>query len=473
MSIVPVYAQGESALHNQKAGSIVDIDMGDYQTEMYVGNTQLLMITILPTNAIEQTITYQSSNSNIASINMLGRITALAIGTSVISVSAGEITRKFTLTVTNTPSTDDAAVSPVAVSDIEIENFKDTIKIDETVELSATVLPKTATNQELKYTSSNPKIATIASSGQLKGLTAGVTTITVEADGFKKSLKLTVKAATQSIHLNKDHVVLKTGQAFELSVNILPNTADQHVTYQSTSNDVVSVSETGIMKALKQGVASIIISTWDASKIISVLVRDKENGNTDENDDKNQQVNAQLDQKLDALLKTIIQTPDNEEIIADGGQYDVVNSMILKELYGTEKRLTIQYPDYSITIYGKDIKNISNELDTKISMLNGVQGLDILINNEYNLPGKIYIQLFSSQKYSHLYLFNANKNTYQELNTLKENNRFSIDNNGKYILTQQQIQNSFISWLIIIILSIVTIGLIIVYIVVKKRHWFW
>jgi len=174
------------------------------------------------------------------------------------------------------------------------------------------------------------------------------------------------------------------------------------------------------------------------------------------------------------LLKNIKDMPDNGGISVDGKECEIVTADILNELYGTEKNLTIQYSGYSITIYGRDIKNINNELNTKISMTTSKDGLEILANDGNHLPGRIHIQLFDSNNYSHLYLFNTSKNSYQEIDTFKKNNMFSIDYNGKYILTQNKISNSFINWFIIIIaILLLSLGLIIAYIVIKKRHWFW
>jgi len=51
---------------------VADIDLGDYDTEMYSGKTQLLIVTVLPTNVTEQTVKFKSSKTNIATVNMLG-----------------------------------------------------------------------------------------------------------------------------------------------------------------------------------------------------------------------------------------------------------------------------------------------------------------------------------------------------------------------------------------------------------------
>ena len=68
---------------------------------MAIGETQLLTVTILPLG-IEAEVFYSSSDANIATVNGMGRITAVAEGTSTITVRAGEITKTITIKVKKT-----------------------------------------------------------------------------------------------------------------------------------------------------------------------------------------------------------------------------------------------------------------------------------------------------------------------------------------------------------------------------------
>ena len=52
-----------------------ELDLGDYQTEMAIGDKQLLTVTVLPLDTTEQTVTYSSDNTKVAEINGMGRIT--------------------------------------------------------------------------------------------------------------------------------------------------------------------------------------------------------------------------------------------------------------------------------------------------------------------------------------------------------------------------------------------------------------
>ena len=455
------------------AVSVEDIDLGDYQSEMYIGNTQLLMTTVLPINATYQNITYQSSNIGVATINMMGRITAVAEGEAEISISAGGVTRKFILKVRIEPVITETSQPHIAVGDIEIANFKEEIQVDESVDITVTVLPKDATKPDVTYSSSNSNIATVNSLGQIKGISAGIVTITTEADGFKKSMTLTVKISTQNIQLNETYLVLNVADIFQISAEILPQDADQNITYKSLSPDVVSVSENGLINALKAGSGSIIVSTWDMSKIVNVIVNTKSDENPKSKEDESPIDLDQADAEQTKIAKKIVALPNNGDLTVDGITCRVVSSVVLKALYGTGKTLIVKYPEYIITIWGADIKNIENELSTSLSLSKESYGIKCVVNNGKNLPGIIQIQLLDQKEYCYLFLYNEAKDDYEEINTLKSGNKFSVDFSGKYILTEKALSTVSMNWMLIVIVSVVGIGLGIAYVAVKKKHWFW
>lgn len=468
----PVVSSSETTTTIISEVPTVDIDLGDYQDEMHVGETQLLYVTVLPLNATNQSIYYQSDNINVVTVNMMGRLTAVGVGESIVSVSAGGITRTFNIIV-NEPVTSDPSQVYINVMDIEVSDYKEIIKVDETVDISATVLPIDATKPGITYTSSNPQVATINSSGRINGISSGLTIITIEADSFMKSLNLTVKLATQNIEINSTYLVLNESDTFQLITEVFPKNADQGLTYKAVSNDIITVTDSGIINALKPGSGSVIVSTWDASKVVTVIVN---KNNTVESSDINgvpsgRAQSTNLNQE--ELAKKIAELSSDGEYVIEGSKSRIVTSAVLRELYGTEKKLIVKYPDYMIIIKGTDIKSVENELDTKITLTENSSGFDFEINRENHLPGRITIQLLIQMNLSHLYLYSEVKSDFEEINTIDSNNRFTIDTNGMYRLTDKTLARYSMSWTIIAIIGTVGTGLIIIYIVIKKRHWFW
>lgn len=78
---------------------VSELDLGDYQQQMTVGEKQLLSVTVLPMDATDQTLKFSSSDVSVAKINGMGRITALKAGVTEIVVTCGSVTEKFRLIV--------------------------------------------------------------------------------------------------------------------------------------------------------------------------------------------------------------------------------------------------------------------------------------------------------------------------------------------------------------------------------------
>ncbi|HFK0549874.1 Ig-like domain-containing protein [Listeria monocytogenes] len=82
-------------------------------------------------------------------------------------------------------------------SSVVVDSETITIKVGETVTLTASVLPTNA-SQEVTFTSSNPPKAKVNASGVIEGMAEGTATITVaskEKTSIKKTVEVTVEAA--------------------------------------------------------------------------------------------------------------------------------------------------------------------------------------------------------------------------------------------------------------------------------------
>ena len=173
-----------------------ELDLGDYQSEMTVGTTQLLTVTVIPLTATDQTVTYTSTDVSVAKINGLGRITALSVGETKITVVCGSVEGSFTLTVVEE---EEEETESVAVTDIEIGDYEEELEVGDTVSLSVTVLPQNATDSTVTYWSGDSSIATVNSSGEVKGISKGKTIIYCSAGYVSKEIPITVKVATENL----------------------------------------------------------------------------------------------------------------------------------------------------------------------------------------------------------------------------------------------------------------------------------
>ena len=87
------------------------------------------------------------------------------------------------------------SVQTDAVSNIELSQTELSVKVGETTQLSATVLPENATNKNLKWESSDTDVATVDQSGKVISVAGGTCTITCSAtdgSGVKAECIVTV-----------------------------------------------------------------------------------------------------------------------------------------------------------------------------------------------------------------------------------------------------------------------------------------
>ena len=137
------------------------------------GKTLQLKPVLTPVTSVDK-ITYSSSNKKVATVSSSGKIAAKAPGTAKITVKSGK--KKVTCTVT-VPG---------------ITGVKSTLKLARGKKV--TLKPKTyGISEKVTFTSSNTKIATVSSKGQITAKKKGKTVITVKAGNYSVKCKLTVK----------------------------------------------------------------------------------------------------------------------------------------------------------------------------------------------------------------------------------------------------------------------------------------
>ena len=138
--------------------SAFSIDLG-LPTQMYY--------TVLPENASNKNVTFSSSNPSIATIDANGVITGNAIGTADITISTY-----------NMSSTIHVSVVEDMVHEVILNRETITGNVGGTAQLSVTILPSTAVNQNVTWASSNPEICSVNSYGTLTFHSVGTATIT-------------------------------------------------------------------------------------------------------------------------------------------------------------------------------------------------------------------------------------------------------------------------------------------------------
>lgn len=145
------------------------------------GKTYTLKATVEPTSTSDKTVTWTSSNESVATVSSSGVVKAVGAGTATITCTAADGSGvKATCTIT----------TKIKVKKIKLNKKKVTMKKGETFTLTATIKPTDATNKNVKWTSSNKKVATVDKNGVVTAKKKGKVTIKCKAkDGSKKVVK--------------------------------------------------------------------------------------------------------------------------------------------------------------------------------------------------------------------------------------------------------------------------------------------
>ncbi len=153
-----------------------------------------------------------------------------------------------------------SGTASVAVTGVSISNSSLSLKTGQTETLTAAVSPGNATDKTVTWSSSDTKVATV-SGGKVTAIAAGTATITAKAGSKTATCTVTVSDATVAvtgISLDSSNLSLTTGGSATLTAAVGPGDAtDKTVTWSSSASNVVTVSDTGEVKAVGYGTAVV------------------------------------------------------------------------------------------------------------------------------------------------------------------------------------------------------------------------
>ena len=201
-------------------------------------------------------LSYSSSNNKIAEVSADGTVTIRGAGKAVITVKAAETERykpavkEVTVTVNKAEQTIKAAA----------DNFVRDLK-DGSFNLNASA------EGTLSYSSNNTSVAVVSSAGavSLKGFGSTVITITAaETDKYKTAVKKV------NVTVNKPLQTILGAESFTKEFGCGPfglgASAEGALSYESSNNNIVTVSSSGVITVKSAGTAVITIIAAETDK---------------------------------------------------------------------------------------------------------------------------------------------------------------------------------------------------------------
>ena len=208
------------------------------------GKTMILTATVYPSKLEDKSVTWESSNTKIATVTTAGKVKGVKAGTATITCTSNATGLSATCTVT------------VVKGIVTLNKTEAYVQKGKKLTLKATVTPETLADKSVTWESSDPKIATVTSEGKVKGVRYGTATITCTsvATGVKATCQVTVG----KVVISMSEFSLKKSRGITLEAIVYPeDLADKSVTWKSSDKSIATVNEEGRVKGIKAGTATI------------------------------------------------------------------------------------------------------------------------------------------------------------------------------------------------------------------------
>ena len=183
--------------------TVQSITMDEEALNLERGETTRLTVIVTPQDADDVSVTWYSNNSGVATVDDGGRVTAIEVGTAVITATTNDgsgLSAKCTVTVT-----------PKEVDDISINKETLEMEIGDIEQLTVVISPADADDKTVTWHSADAKVASVNSDGVVTARKAGETTITATtSNGLTAECQVEVTDPNGIYSPNADDVKVTT-----------------------------------------------------------------------------------------------------------------------------------------------------------------------------------------------------------------------------------------------------------------------
>ncbi|MCL1859595.1 MAG: Ig-like domain-containing protein [Oscillospiraceae bacterium] len=225
---------------------VSSVNISENALSMNKNGTYFLTASVSPSNATNQTLAWESSNSSVVSVKN-GKLTALSAGSAVITVKSNNgKTAQCNVTVT------------VPVQSITVKVNQKEVNKGTEFEAVIEIFPSDATDKSFTVSSSNENILRKSGSKWL-AYGAGTAKITASSsNGITGSFEVAVVVPVESVKFETAQKTVKRYDTFTLNPTVLPADAtNKTLTYKSDNQNVLTVLNNGTIYAAGAGTANI------------------------------------------------------------------------------------------------------------------------------------------------------------------------------------------------------------------------
>ncbi|MXZ75860.1 MAG: hypothetical protein F4207_10420 [Gemmatimonadetes bacterium] len=275
LSLFALFSCGKDGPTEPPAQVPATINLSSYEVSLTaVGQMVQITATVLDQESKVipgATVTWSSSNPNIARVGPDGTVTAASNGSAQITASFDQARATASVSVRQEPAR--IAIIPESAT---------LTTVGETVQLEAAVYDRGDTiipGEQVVWTSSHPAVATVGANGLVTAVSSGITQVAAASGTVKMLASVSVVFPPEafSITLNISSATLtEVGQTLQLAARVydIDGEAIQSapVTWSSSNPAVAKVDETGLVTAVFNGTTQITATSGDARESARISV---------------------------------------------------------------------------------------------------------------------------------------------------------------------------------------------------------
>lgn len=237
---------------------VSSIKIENIEGDLFIGGEYQLKVAHTPSTLDAPAYTWESSNTEVATVDNNGKLKTIKEGQAVIKVTTTDLNLTSSLNIT---------VLPIQATSIKLDKQTHEIVVGQSFTLTCKIEPDNTTNKNVTWISSDETIATVSKEGIVTALSDGDVTITVSLGSLKDECKIKVKPINVTgIVLNKQTVKLDRLSSFQLEAYVQPeNAKNRKVAWKSSNENIASVDATGIVSAKSVGKAVISAISQDGN----------------------------------------------------------------------------------------------------------------------------------------------------------------------------------------------------------------
>jgi trimeric autotransporter adhesin len=244
---------------------------------LLVSQTRQIVVTPLnpATNpiALDGSVSFQSSNTAIVTVDGQGRVTAVAPGSAVVLVTYKTFTGQSVFVVLPTPGGPSSSFSVFISPPSAVIGINGTAQFTATARNDATgaIVAGTAT-----WTSSNDAVASVSSSGLVTGKSAGNATVRATINGKSADATVTVLGGPNTLTVTPAGPAVSAGQTLQMTATVRDQAGNVvqtgPVAWSSSNTAAATINANGLVSAIAAGTTTITATSGGVTGSTQVTV---------------------------------------------------------------------------------------------------------------------------------------------------------------------------------------------------------